>query len=468
MNTDENSYNYQDYLWKSVASVSKTLSVKISHICEQKLIKMKVDYDVIIIGAGAAGLMAANDLAKTGKNITVLEAKNRLGGRIHTISHPGFSMPVEMGAEFEHGNLELTQKLVKKAGTELYKVGGKIWRQEKSDLKEGDDFIEDYDLLKDAFKKLEDDISVADFFEKYLYKPENTRLKKTLHGYVEGYNAADINIASALTLKEDLENSGNDQYRIKGGYISVIEYLSAQMKKSGGSIFLDTAVHQVNHKKGHVVLQTTKGEFTAIKVIVTVSLGVLQQERIKFLPSIHTKVDISKTMGFGNVIKFIYQFDSAFWETGTIVEERATKKLGFLFSEQPVPTWWSQHPKKQAILTGWIGGPGTIKYQNLEDDALAELGLSSLASIYNLSKNDLRKMLIAYKIIDWGKDLETCGAYSFDTVNSEEKRIKLSEPINDTIYFAGEALAQITETGTVEAALESGKNTAEMVIKSYK
>jgi monoamine oxidase len=433
----------------------------------KKMMKMKVDYDLIIIGAGAAGLMAANELAKTGKNITVLEAKNRIGGRIHTINHPQFSMPVEMGAEFEHGNLELTHKLVKEAGTELYKVVGKIWRQERNILKEGDDFIEDYDLLEEAFKKLEDDISVADFFNKYLSQPNHSRLRGTLHGYVEGYNAADVNTASAFTLKEDLENAGNDQYRIEGGYVTVVDYLANELKKMGASVFLETAVQKINWKKNFVLIQTTKGEFTAKKILVTVSLGVLQQEIIKFVPEIPSKIKVAKTMGFGNVIKFIYQLKLPFWEEQTIVGKRSTPNLGFLFSEQTVPTWWSQLPKKDSILTGWIGGPVTKKYQNLDENALADLGLNSIASVYNISKEEVKKMVITYLIKDWGKDTESGGAYSFDTINAEDKRQQLSKPLEDTIYFAGEALAETTETGTVEAALESGKHAAELITNSF-
>ncbi|HEX8060924.1 MAG TPA: FAD-dependent oxidoreductase, partial [Cyclobacteriaceae bacterium] len=85
---------------------------------------------IIIIGAGAAGLTAARSLGKTGKQVTVLEARNRVGGRIFTSTDGGFSQPVENGAEFIHGDLPLTQQLAKEAGVKFRDGDGRQWNVE--------------------------------------------------------------------------------------------------------------------------------------------------------------------------------------------------------------------------------------------------------------------------------------------------------------------------------------------------
>src|SRR4051812_40063668 len=97
-------------------------------------------FDVIVIGAGAAGLMAAWELVQTGKTTAVIEARDYVGGRARTIQDKNFELPVELGAEFVHGDLELTKMLLKKAGVQQYNVSGEIWQDEGDELDEQKDF----------------------------------------------------------------------------------------------------------------------------------------------------------------------------------------------------------------------------------------------------------------------------------------------------------------------------------------
>src|SRR6478672_6165337 len=111
-------------------------------------------YDVIIIGAGASGLIAAYELSLTGRKVAVIEARARLGGRIHTIANKKFSVPVESGAEFIHGNLKLTKTLLKQAGISFSEVKGELWQKKSGKLSRQEDFIEDYNDLEKKFKQL--------------------------------------------------------------------------------------------------------------------------------------------------------------------------------------------------------------------------------------------------------------------------------------------------------------------------
>ena len=116
-------------------------------------------FDVLIIGAGAAGLMAARELVLSGKSVALIEARDRIGGRIHTEHISGFDLPVEQGAEFVHGKLDLTRQLLKKAGCSTYEIRGEVWQVTDGRLEKQSDFIEDFDLLKRKFREQVQDVS---------------------------------------------------------------------------------------------------------------------------------------------------------------------------------------------------------------------------------------------------------------------------------------------------------------------
>src|SRR5688500_6574289 len=113
--------------------------------------------DVIIIGAGAAGLSAARTLSAKGKSVCIVEARDWIGGRIHTMKGEGFSVPVEAGAEFIHGNLPLTQTLLKEANVSYQAGNGQTWNVEKGKLSKGDLFDKDWDVLIQKLSQLKQD-----------------------------------------------------------------------------------------------------------------------------------------------------------------------------------------------------------------------------------------------------------------------------------------------------------------------
>ncbi|HVF95980.1 MAG TPA: FAD-dependent oxidoreductase, partial [Flavisolibacter sp.] len=184
-----------------------------------------VIFDVAVVGSGAAGLMAALELALTGKSVCVIEAKSRTGGRIHTIENSAFEKPVERGAEFVHGKLPLTLQLFEKAGIKSVPSAGEIWQSRHGEIKKQEDFVEDYDALEKAFASLKEDIPVAEFERLYLSNQKNKEVKFSLTRYVEGYYAGDIEKASTYALCEELSSGGDANYRVEGGYKKLIDYL---------------------------------------------------------------------------------------------------------------------------------------------------------------------------------------------------------------------------------------------------
>lgn len=418
--------------------------------------------DVIVIGAGAAGLMAAAELAAAEKKVVVLEAKEQAGGRICTVADDAFEQPVEGGAEFVHGALPLTQQLLQKAGLKAVASGGDIWRSEKGKFKKQEDFIEEYDALMAALKSLEHDVTVTNFLQAHFSLPRHRQLHQTLKSYVEGYYAGDMERASAFALREELEGAEDEDKRIVGGYVGLIHYLQQQCKAAGVQFYFGTHVTTIQWQKGEVTVTAESGQqYKAQKVIVTVSVGMLQQEKIAFEPAIKNKTAATQQLGFGGVVKVLLQLKEPFWK-----KDFGMEKMAFLFSGEQIPTWWTQHPQQSNLLTGWCAGPAAVALKEETDEALFEKAVTSLANCFALSVAAIKEKTSAWKVFNWPADKYTGGGYSYLTVESKQAIKELTTPVESTLYFAGEGLHFGMEIGTVEAALQSGKSVVQKVLAS--
>lgn len=424
-------------------------------------------YDVIIIGAGASGLIAAYELSLTGRKVAVLEARARLGGRIHTIANKKFSIPVESGAEFIHGNLKLTKTLLKQAGISFSEVKGELWQKKSGELSRQEDFIEDYTDLEKKFKLLKDDLPVAAFIEKYLTDDKYEELRFTLKNYVEGYYAAELSKASTYALCEELNTSDEEQYRIDGGYSQLMCYLAQQSEEHGCIFYYSHVAEKINWGENKTEVVTQSGTFHSAKVLITVPLGVLQQDKIQFNPGIPEKINAIKELGFGPVIKVILEFREAFWKSKEYTRNQDLSKLSFLFSRQEIPTWWTSFPQESTILTGWIAGPRAEAMKNSTKEEILQKSLISLQLIFDLEIRFLEQNLKEWDVFNWAIDKFNLGGYAYEVVNGPYFRKIVKEPIYDSIYFAGEALFEGPEIGTVEAALVSGRDTAHTIIASF-
>jgi len=424
---------------------------------------------VIIIGAGAAGLMVAYRLSKAGHKVIVLEAQDRIGGRIHTLHDPDFSVPVELGAEFIHGDLPVTNELMKEACMERAENGGSFWNADDGKLKQGYGVMRDWAVLEKALNEVNEDMTIAAFLDAYLSGHEELRM--FIKGFVEGYDAADTNRASVLAFRDEWLSEEGEENRVEGGYSRLIDYMAAECKKSGGEIYTSTIVKEIKWNKGNVEVLTDKGvSYNADMVVVTVPAGVLQESNgqrvIRFTPAIEKKLGSFETIGYGNAMKVFLQFKKAFWQDEEYVTKfgKGIKELGFIVSDAAIPVWWTQAPVNAAMLTGWIGGPNTDKFLTMSDEEVLNMAIDSIAHIFGANKEAIQKELKKGKVANWINNPFEKGGYTYATVEGLKLKGKLDEPVEDTIYFAGEAFFTGAEMGTVEAALASGKKTAELII----
>jgi len=346
-------------------------------------------------------------------------------------------------------------------------VSGEIWQKENGKFEKQEDFMEDYSDLQQKFKELKEDIPVSEFINNYLHDDKYEDLRFTLENYVKGYYAADVDKASAKALCEELTTSDDEQYRVETGYQALMNYLYKEADQKGCFFYLSHPASQVNWKENEVELITTHQHFKARKVLVTVSLGVMQSGLLCFSPAIEDKIVAAKKLGFGPVIKIILGFNHIFWKTKSFTHDKDLSKLSFLFSEELIPTWWTQHPKDLPILTGWLGGPFAEALKNCTPEEILDKTLNGLTAIFDIDKNYLHQQLKGWHVINWTKDIYSNGGYAYEVVNGAVLRKKLKEPLLNTVFFAGEALYDGPEIGTVEAALVTGRETAHQIIASF-
>ncbi len=430
--------------------------------------------DIIIIGAGAAGLSAARTLGRAGKKVRVLEARPRVGGRIFTQNLAGFSELIEAGAEFIHGDLPITRSLLREAGVECEPLAGKIYQVLNGKLQPADNFIPDFEILLEKLNSLTTDIPFAQFLDQYLPATQFAALREAVTRFAEGYDAADITKVSTFALREEWQTDGaaNSQFPA-GGYSQIMHFLAEQSLATGTSLHLSTVVKKINWAPGQVLVTDTDGNiFAAKQAIITVPLGVWQaaptaKGYISIEPNLPEHRRALQEMGFGAVIKIVLEFKTAFWETEIGPDQRIMPELGFLFTDSaPITAWWTHLPDKVPLLTGWLAGVTAQKHSTHPDQQLIEIALAELAKVFNLPVLLLQKQLRAHRVFNWVTDSFARGAYAYATVGTPEARQLLVQPIQNTLFFAGEAFYEGPAMGTVEAALAIGQLTAEKIINS--
>jgi monoamine oxidase len=429
---------------------------------------------IIIIGAGAAGLLAARELSAAGFTVTLLEAAGTPGGRMHTMQENGFTSPVEAGAEFIHGELELSLQLAKQAGITLQPVRGAMLRVRKGKWSGDPMETEGWEQLMQKMAALQQDRPIAGFLAEEFPGEKYATLRDSVRGFAEGYDLADMNRASTKALYKEWSHEGDEEeYRLEGGYRRLVEYLISQCQANGCTIRLSTPATHIRWEQDRVEVTAASGAvFTANRLVVAVPLSVLQADpttlasspvvqppALQFFPPIPDYRQAACQLGYGSVIKILLAFKTPFWN-----EKKKPGHTLFILSDEPVPTWWTQPEDTNTLLTGWLTGDNMRAFQKLTAEGRLDACLSAVASIFAVDPSFLRGQLTASRILDWSAAPYIAGGYSFEAVYGDEARAILSQPIEQTLYFAGEALYEGEAPSTVEAALCSGHRAAQKII----
>jgi monoamine oxidase len=421
-------------------------------------------YDVVVIGAGMAGLTAARALGEAELKVLVVEAQDRIGGRIWT-RHIG-NEAIELGAEFIHGRPPELWALIDEAGLETSeRSGAQICFEEAalSDCSGGD-----MDAMFEPLEKLKDftgpDMSFADYLDR-----ENTPMEERgpAIGFVEGFNAADHREVSAASLgaqqKAEDANGSDHSYRLRGGYDQLPRYLSERITELGGKVLTGTPVKRIHWDQGHVEVISDLWTFRAQQVVITLPLAVLRSGSVRISPEPHQILEAAGRLRMGQARRFTLLFAEKFWDN--IPPQPALSNLSFLFafSEMP-PVWWTPHPEPSNTITGWVGGPRSAALTGLNAKTLAGKACTSLARIFGLPNKQIQGLLKGCYTHDWQHDRFALGAYSYVAAGGLDASRKMAEPVDDTLYFAGEHTDVTGHWGTVHAAMRSGLRAAEQVL----
>ena len=425
--------------------------------------------DIVIIGAGAAGLLAARTLSRAGRRVLVLEARDRVGGRVHTFDGRGFSGPTEAGAEFLHGAAPLTRALLRELAIPLRDAAGEFYEVRAGRLQASDLFTEHLPPLLEKLRALPHDLPLADFLTQYFPEPHHRPLRELATQFAEGYDAADARRASAFALRDEWSAGGaEDSPRPVGGYGPLLAALGPAERGGGRSAAAEYGRANAPLAAG------PRGGARCRRPPLRRPAGSASRCRwargktrpgepghLELVPALAAHRLAVAQLGFGSVIKVLLEFDAAFWTDAG----RPLPALGFLLSDAAVPTWWSQLPDARPLLTGWLAGPAALAHRATPTDELLALALAALAYLLDLPAAALRPRLRAHRIVNWGADPWARGAYTYATVNDAAARQLLNEPVADTLFFAGEGLYAGPAMGTVEAAFASGQQQAQRMLR---
>jgi monoamine oxidase len=416
--------------------------------------------DTLIIGAGLAGLAAAERLVAAGAGVTLLEARNRLGGRVWT--RPGPAGAVELGAEWV-GNDGAVHDLLAADGARLVESAGRQMRRLETGWKDLSDLPHVIQTLVQRASRFDgSDRALVTALEQCCSGSELEEGRAHLLRYVEGFHAADPRLLSTRWLHEVESNqpARASELRAPDGVGRVVEVLAGELA-GRCDIRLGTVARAVRWRAGSVEVDAGGTTFRAASALVTVPLPLLdpasdEPAALRFAPGLEEKLAAARLIRMGQVVKCILVFREPFW--------RAIRGLdGMLFLhayDQPVPTWWMSADSDAPMLTGWAGGPSAARLAGMEAQAIIGLAVASLAHALHLPVGEVRARLELARFHDWSLDPWARGAYTYVGVGGSEAHRTLASPVAGTLYFAGEATCGRGLNATLEGALQSGRRAA--------
>ncbi len=427
--------------------------------------------DVVVLGAGMAGLAAAERLAAAGCRVVVLEARDRIGGRIHTVDDPGLHYPVELGPEFVHGRPPELVGLIEELGLTLEAVPERARPPDLIGSRPLPDIRTSLETLLHA-SATGPDQPVAELIREHgalLARPGE--LEGVTH-YIETFHAAELDRMGtrALAENESAEDDGDDTiHRVREGYGAVVRRMTERWDAERIELRLGAAATAIAWRAGEVRISVAGAgvvstEVRAARAVVALPLPVLNRlagvgaaPGIDPLPPGWSSSLAALHMGAAH--RVVLGFDSPWWAA------KGAAGPGFIRGgQEPFPVWWTALPSRAPILTGWVGGPLAVALSGRGDDVLLRAALDSVASIFGRDPAELRSRSRLAYVHDWSADPWAGGAYSYGGVGAIAARRTLTEPIEDTLFLAGEAVAEAGNNATVHGALGSGRRAAARVL----
>jgi monoamine oxidase len=412
---------------------------------------------VIVIGAGASGIYAAHLLIKQGVEVIILEASNRIGGRM--MANTSFAdFPIEMGAEEIHGRRSVLFDLASFVSPEnLVEHNGKDFYWMNNLLRDEQNLLSQAEYASE----LETMFQIIDSFGTY---PEENKLLSqylvdfplisTLHPIVNAlvsneYGSSNNRIGMhALKEAEAGYSSGDESFGLDG--ISYWQLFERAFADAIDKVVLNEAVQTIDYSGSNVRVKSIHGvDYIADRVLLTIPLPILKNNSVEFQPELPPdKIQAIQSIEMGTGIKITLKFSSPFWDTDT----------RSILGASIVPEYWVTTADKTSngfYLTAFVMGESADQLALLSENAAIQELLTELSLLYpNGNVQSMYSGEFLYK--NWANEPYIGGAYSFPSLNSEGQREKLAAAVSNKLFFAGEATNFNGHLATVHGAMESG------------
>ena len=427
---------------------------------------------IAVVGAGVAGLAAASELRRHGVAVEVYEAALRIGGRILTVHDARIPVPIELGAEFVHGDAPETLRIAREARLLVTDIPEEIWTASSGRLRRASP-MPAVDRTLERIDPDRPDESLSEFLTRQR-SPQVRRDHARVLEFVTGFHAADpeeIGVRSLAPEGGEPPTAGATRLaRVVTGYDAIPRWLARDL---GSALHLGSAVRALEWKERDVTLDVHgRGgvrHVHATAAIVTLPVGVLQRPPhdpagLRIQPDPPAIRAALGTLAMGAAAKLTIAFRDDFpWERAAQEASEDASRLSLLrVAGAEFPTWWSMAPLRWPVAVAWSGGPRAESLGRRVAVERLATALRGLAEALGRPAAALVEQVLAWWTHDWSLDPLASGAYSYARVGGCEAGATLARPVERTLFFAGEATSDAP--GTVEGAIASGLRAARQVI----
>jgi len=415
-------------------------------------------------------------LSRQGLSVALLEARSRIGGRIWTRHRRDSPVPIELGPEFVHGRNDVLFEIAREAGLLIARLPAVHAEISASGWRRSKDYWRRFEKITQKMRSSGKDRSVAEFLKSRRRMPGAQ--KEFVSSLIEGYDAAFLDRASEHALSTAGEPLSDPeevaQFRVLSGYDAVAKWLWNRIdgRRRVRTLF-SSPVRRIQWKRGHVAVFTDSKRVRGRRAIITLPVGVLKAPSgvpgaVDFDPEPPTVRRALQNLEMGKVVKLLLRFREPFWKESKKyewVQSKGGEEIAFFHrADAAFPTWWSAAPAEVPMLTGWAGGPAARVLEPLPRALVLQRALETLESFFGTSRRRLERLIVAHDHHDWNADPFSRGAYSYVAVGGASSPALLARPVQDTLFFAGEATER-DQSGTVPGAIASGRRAAKLILK---
>jgi monoamine oxidase len=421
-------------------------------------------HDVVVIGAGMAGLAAARDLGRAGMDVVVLEARDRVGGRIHTLHEPS-PHGLEVGAQMIHGSRAATWELIREFGIQTRPfLDWTTWHWSAASGFQPPDAAREEEIearLARAYHEFHgDDESFREFLEAQGFSAEEQEAVSE-HALSWSAEPDEVSLRAAMEDESAWDSYFDRNYQIVGGYDALPRKVAQDL---GDRVRLSCAVRQIEWGRYGVLVSYERGgtieKARARRAVITLPIGILQSGTPGFSPGLPPwKLRAIQSLRMGRVVVVHFVFDAWFWRDAAPLFPGWDARGGRI-------SFWDPHPQGmgEPALLGWITGTAAQELSDLGEPAGRERALAWVEEAFPWAS--VRQRVRFSSLRDWVGDPYSRGSYSFTRPGGSDQRAVLATPVGDCLHFAGEATASAPHYQTVHGAYTSGRRAAREILSA--